>query len=1037
MSVLPTLLVGLGNSGLNTLNQIASFLPVSYGYDALSKVGMLNFSFTGADKLVNGVKQCLISHDSQLLRDRMLIRQIPLFNQWLDIDYYTGVGRSNRQDTNYDRQIGRFVLLEMLRQSPETVLDPIKQYIESSLDGFKVELPVTHVFASIEEAESSSILLDLVTLISHVFRVSGRQTRLLLHLALPNKQLNRDNSRDWACYFAVIREIRRFIVNNNNYSYMIYPHGSGLEMYNPGAGSPIYSLKTYLFTNYQELVANWTDIILPQLDALSSGMGVRYQQHNIVNWHAGVQNNQVIENVGDSELITGTYVTKSVVLPLHKLQPYWTSRLSYAFINEWLGESFDKTIAIQKLEGDWLLKDTRVKCPYIAYWALFMAQYATIEKQTLPELQDIFFAGNLKNIVLGRDGNENIKIIDWTPPFEVVETGISPREYIAILETKFEDIFGSFNVLSDQNNAYVKALNYFTTDIVKNFHGSLLNWVQWALGHGYGIRQLYGLLTDYVDKPLSELEKRLASHVMHSQRNIRSDNLNDQFNRAGRRIIRFKNLLGRKTAELIYFEEVAQYILEKLKGFYTLKAVHQCVLQFKQIIKSLVNEIDHWRKALWEPTTLHDSLLTKLYNAIEQPDLESLENRLWLASSQWVESQYHSMQLALFDNFQSNLSWNIPSVDTLNLYMNTDNSSSLQLSSQVDAVEFNVEKVLGSIRSWVEKQNISLVDYLSSLNEDHKYNEIFNGLRVLTSPDDFQDSAITQDMLLFPVNIESSSAGYFTNELRFHLTGDSNVIDILSSSDSTRITRYIAHEMFPLNETSVYETAKSAYSALGPQQRIRLQVLPAEVEAVRYELHIQDLFHTEDILFSSSITALFSHIERLRLFVWLEALQFIKLYAYNITENRYVLQLPSGEGHEIWWLTRSPYSRSRLGALNAVVLFNGALPYGEEPNIKLPIPLHTLPQMIDEIIESESQYYPVEQSQQRHWKLANRHQHKLEEARAIAMAAQIALDYRDEMKHHWENESGNEDERNTYAILAVIAQQLYDEKLELLRDKFS
>lgn len=1062
MKTLPTLFVGLGATGIRTLNQAALFIPQAYGIEGLHTVGLLGFGFDKHIELQDNVQHCLISAETGArLNDKVAIRDDILLSQWLDIDYYAGAGRSNHHNTVSERQMGRLMFLEVLRRSPDLILDVIKRQVSIVTNTSNDKIPVIHIFASLDDTESNSILLDIISLIDHVFHEIAHQKRLVLHLALPSvvEQPITDQTRTaLARCFAVMREIQRFLARDDWLTYVIYPPDSCLGAYNPAFGSPIDAMKTYEPAPPDTLSARWIDAMLPLLDPSQSALGTAYQQHNLVNWHSTELSRRSEQDSTLAEPMTGTYLTRAVILPLQVIQSHWTRRLAHDVVANWIGQPLGEAESFERIQRDWLLDTHDVRCPHIAYWAVTMTQQS-YNLQTTPhnELEKILFSGEKNNPHLNSLRAEYAGLLDWQPDFAHTYNqtpSITTREFMNVIVSELTENLGPLDLVQADVSAYAQTLTHFIDDAVDRFQKSLMRWLGDAVNDKhYGVRQLDGLLWT-IQSRLATLESYLKDVVWRLRRQIENEDFEDEIMRSGRRIVNFKTLFGRTTTELENFMRHAQRISSELKRWYLLEAIYKTIKQLNRIIQQPLSAISRWSGSLWAAAedANERTMLARLQRLANHPlNVESVPDRYWLSDASWIETRYRLIADAEFDQLRASLAWTWDTTSELSLWLTEPGESTgsslkanpaVRLSYKQEAVNHNLDQWLAHVEQSVRSYDLSVADYLRTAPDSRQIKETIRDFLTARAPQEFYDAAITQHMLLCPQNMSELPDNRFVNELETYFArSDMPLTYTYYGTDNTRLTRHIAYEAFLMMRMPTYAKTRQAYIDLDARQKLRLHVIPAEVEATRYELQARKRLGHE--IFSGNVIALFSRDERMRLFVWLEALQLVRLHAYTVDENRYVLQLTDENGQqEIWWLTGKQNANSRLNAANAIVLSDKPLPYGDlEVQITRSLPsVERLQQQIDHTIEKHSKQRRDYPQKALLWRLVQKHQHnphRLDWARITAEAAEIAMTYADEMWDCWRNtpETGTLEERNVCAALALIAQKLYDEKLNILRSR--
>jgi hypothetical protein len=994
VSLAPAVVIGLGTGGNAALEEFALFVLQADDTGA-SSVALLGMSFERVQ--ATGFQPYLINADLEAwLRDKNSARQ-PAIQPWFDVQFYS---RDDKQAL-HERQIARARFLKHLQEHAgefETFLKVnIRRVWQNRQDNTRPLL--VHLLASVADAESA-LIMDVVNFVHRALRGVTSEARIVLHLALTEVAQN-------ARAFAVFRELERFAISYGDTIHEVYPAGSGFEKYNARSSMMIHNLKLYQPPSETDVAALWVDAILPQLDPRPDGFGAHYLQVNLTNWNTWREVKIQEAKNNRYELYGGTYLPRSAIFPLEYLRRYWSAQLAYEVLETWLGQP-DRD-HFNWLETDWfhtvrtLSNGQRVTCPAFVKWLLTLEEPNGL---TAEQAQHIMFEGERDNAFLMAHREAHREALEWKPV-----SAQFPQQNVHAFTQSVENAITRY--FGGSSSLYQNSIFHLAHLQIQRFEDSLRLFLRDLVEASGSVRQIDALLQDYLLPRLNDVAGKLNRAAQESARELREEALEEKLIQSGRRITALKKpFLGGETEEVRRYMAYAQRVTERLKKQVAIEALADTACQLRDITARFAEAIGEWREALWASP---DSLLqlTKA-EAEQQLRLPTTPFRLWLMK--WISPRLQGMLRSEYADDGK-----------LIIYLKRD--SEQLLSSDAQARKINFLDWTKLVETQVRDVSFDLWDdylaphetYRSLLPELQRFFGQGNNNQA-------KGALVEANYLILPVKLREDAA-LIESPLGKHLVSRNVPPDqVFYTSDPTRLVFYSSSEAFAVSETQGYQRARDAYLALDRQERSRLHVMAAEVEAVRWEMKTR-----KNAMFSGSVVALLAHEDRVRQFILLEALGMIRILPYNDELDRYALQLREG----VWWLTSLAQPTSRLAAINTIVFTGKPVQFGIPPYLSerlLPRDLlnAAVTEKIQQMAANRDETPYTDDRLKRYLNLLSSHQ---QWARQLAEEVETLQVYHQQIKQMTQRHHNDRDEHDLLQLLALIARSMSDEQVALLRSR--
>lgn len=982
MTITPAVFIGLGATGARALDEIALGLAQGYGRRALEAVSLLGFDFSERQAPPP------VQH---LAVQAAIDSQLPALRGWFEAE-----PRDSRRGMQ-QRQVARAVFLSFLAEhSPERLDSFLQTPIRQLLAAYPGQKPVmTHLFAALPDA-GAALLLDMVNFAYRALNRQGQETRLIVHLGLPAALKAHD--------YAALRELERFTISYGDTLHVMYPPGSGLEDYNAPSSLLIFGVK--LYPAGDDLPERWADVLLPQMDGSLTGFAPRYLQTNIANWNAW--RDSQIERTGDRySLYAGSYTTRTALFPLERLRRIWTARLAHDTLRDWLGGA--SLTATDLWRQRYTPDGVAAALPEVTRWLLQGNRLPVRGLQHEHDIRQVLFESERSSSFLNALRAEHRAALDWLPTSAEFSRSAHLADAVQQIMTLH---LGALDLRpTDVSPTYAAALAKIAAAQRQRFAAGL-DALLWEALHGPpGVRGVLPLLQDEIVKPLKQAAALLRQAVQSRGSQLAREAFSDTLASAARRLATGRRWFSGDSPEQRDFFERARFIAGEIKAYHALDALAGLAEQFHETAAQHLAALNRWRGFLWEG----DDSLLRLTAAEDQADWSPAPHRLWLVDMAWAEAQYQALKAGHSDALRRLLRWQL----TGTLYL-----ADTALTPDDDGRRLFLDDWQRIVRQKVDSLTLDLwADYLLPNN---RYRALLPALQAFFSADEapwFRNPFIRSEALIVPTTLPP--------EFTATLWAPAGLSDAeLLNEDPTRIVRYSSAEVFSLAETAGFAQAQQAYRSLSRQQRARLHVLPAEVEAVTWETRARDQLN-QSIHFSGSVVALFADSAAMQQFVRLEALGLIHRAAY--AESGYALTLDG----QTWWLSRGS---ARLPALTRWVFEKGSVPFGRPPHLsERPLPRQDFEAALQNALAAlanERRDPHADESLNRVAGMLQQHGQATTQswARLQAEEASALLDYHQRRLEDAASEP-QRDERDLNVVLALMAKVLYDQILAALRSR--
>jgi len=884
----PVMVIGLGAAGTAALDEIARGLQQAYGTAAKNAVALI--AFTAQPNTPQPQHDWVKAYPSfsPPMFDAWVKKSPSALYHWFDTSYHL---RSDRlhplTQTQDERQVvrARFVaqFANDVNHHLVAFLEARRERLLSIVNGHTIRIDLL----ADSDDPNTAYLLDIANLVSSLF--DGHSIHLMLHLALSASWQADTSTPDRAFAlarsFAILRELNRFTTSYGATQHTVYAEDSGLERYNTANSAFITAIKVYRAASPDDLAQTWADVLLPQMERpinrerSTAGFGSHYEQFNMVNWHS-LRQNRVDKSGQRYSLYVGSYDTYTALFPLAQLQQHWAARLSRDALRAWLGEPPQddrEALRVGLFDTSFQNKTGAVLCPHM------VARLTTLTPQDIENVQMLETllyreearkrGSNPDVVLLASDYQEHLT---WQPNLDRIESyGLDALDKKAQAN------------IAHRATGYTQALDSLTDSTYKRFTRALSAYITFHLtdAQGAGIRTVYGVVTRLLAdvRRAYDLITQQVKHMRVSQANT-LHRLRDEAGWAAGNIERFRGGVRRQpTRELLTYVHLLEELWEAQRYQIALASLHRLTERLFKTIEPLQKALHHWADVLWKTP---ESLLPEVTARAAQPIvLKTYPQRRWLYDEQWQHDIYENrLSVDILPYLRDKLRW---------VFKESDDTWTPHIGHHAADAQEALAWWLNESATQVAQARVDLWnDYLLP---NQTYQRRLQDIRALFAQPQSawpKESSVSEDLIL-PKTMMGTAQGIDTLLLDVLHEQDSIRVDVHESEDSTRLVRYRSHEVFGLFEMPAYQEAQRAYQALDPERRARLHVLPAECEAVHWEVRSKRLLQGRSIMFENSVVALLTHQPKLEQFIWLNALQLVRIQSYD-SERHYEMTFPDG-----------------------------------------------------------------------------------------------------------------------------------------------
>jgi hypothetical protein len=430
----------------------------------------------------------------------------------------------------------------------------------------------------------------------------------------------------------------------------------------------------------------------------------------------------------------------------------------------------------------------------------------------------------------------------------------------------------------------------------------------------------------------------------------------------------------------------AQSVFDMYRADLCREIVHGVVTDMRDYIRGVKAQMDVWKRVL---AIDHNSLYGRMYRGgqqvySERDRQEKIASRTYIRDDRWEKSRYdhYIVDQRAKEKALAAVEWQTR-LDT-----GSDGKPRLRVTVRFGGVDLddemtgswdtkNFNALMNACRQifTVARQQESILTYLASVqykdNAKALAQDIWRKSGALLSFDDSMTGASERGAYLLayqdgdrPTDIEF--IGDVMSELRglYGVADDETLAKLQNSDDRFRLTFVFMHELLPIERLSAVQECRAAYMGIQTIERRLTHILPAEVNAVKYEDRLVSVQQGKRT-FSHAVAVLLEDIERFELFQALWAHKIIQLerdyMKQDSTEFVWYLVTPSKNPNqpnnvEEWWLTEPASNPPLLEALTTFQFREGD--WGKRkrvPDFKKPFETDYIKRYLEAVRHAETQ----------------------------------------------------------------------------------
>ncbi|MDW8172394.1 MAG: hypothetical protein RML73_07900 [Anaerolineae bacterium] len=1005
MKLAPRLFLGLGEMGLMTVEAIAHSVRHLYARLDQSAVTYLNLlSGSAPSRVPAWVLQAQVC---DMLKH---VQAQPEWLSWLDATYYRD---SARQNVSQERQLMRGLFLyELARDGgPYPLLQAQARQLATtpSTQG----MTLVYVFGALDEMFTRACLVDVANLVQRAFRSasdSAANMRLIVYLALPQEDAE---LLVQAQAFAALRELERYATPSGQADNpVLYAVGSGLEAFNAYASRMIDMLRAYPYQD--NLPTLWADVVLAQLDPET--FSANFVQTEVVNYPA--REMLLRQRLEDPyALVSGAYFVQVFSLPLIEVRQRCQRALMEQSLARCLGTTCDEqqqALLQTWIKGALAKQGQRLNVPRLLGWL-----YEPFDKPNLSleeTLALLYVADTANDPVLADARRLRALQLEWWP-----QTDSQPNQGLGShLLRLMRDYFGAdFDPQAQDTGHYPLALAAVSQLQVAHLKQAWNSFVEHVLA-SHGVQPLAVLLRETLRPRVRERLRLVQSWVVLQEKRAKEARWLRDLEIAASTLGSTRNFLGRVTQEAQVFINRCQHAAEALKLLHATRQLERLCQACDSYLQALESALQRWQNVI----------NARSLSAAPEPVMTA-PHRLLLVDEAWQARQEALILEARLPAFSDRLAWRWqlnPDSDEGALSLTWDGQAlpddPVLLGRRLEQASDEALRDV-SLRLWD--------DLLVSPDLRQKALKVMRGqLSAAPSWSGQRQAQIVIHHLLLGDWRDQEGYGELAQALRQAVEEVDNrgLYEHGPLHDPSRLVYLRIDEALPLHNLPEVQRLRASYQRQFNDAQPRLHVLAPEVQAVRLEARLSQ--QGQQVLFNSQLVSLLHHVERVRLFVYAEALGVIQSHYMIDQRERYALIL---DEQHIWDMGEGG------GRLYAIVQFCLAeLPIGLQQALRQLWPQgDLLRQAIEWAIVSEAAAraeadQPLDGPHTSTVRLLQTSPLHATDARRVGQEAQALWEYL-RARQDEAAQSQRRITRELALLLARVARDLYDEKNRWLNNR--
>jgi|GEM_PF-4461622 len=929
MNILPSLLIGFGETGAKTLQQIAAQVRQSYGAEAIASLSFLVLGV--APKPYNldpAIQYQSIASD---LSDWGAAFP-PEVTTWFNVDYYRR-RLNNAKMLSTERQLIRLQLFRFIAENPSflpTCFDTMvseaiasKKEMEQrvNFDVTKRNLNVYFV-GTFDDPVMTGLYLD----IAHLLRVMTQkvvEVRILLYAAFP-EVLHKRPSLDMQLQTAIVlRELERYAVSFERHQHprsITYPTSDSRYRETDSQYSLFFA--TRLYSEYLEsvdaLAMMFADVITPLVDR---SVGEFFAQYHLVNLSSGQE--QASTSNASIALIS-TQVSWLAIFPRYNIYQIWAHHLFNDLCTQWntSNESWLKDM-VDFLKNGRAVERTPTESQSSSGW--FQQVMRWYPQKSVPTLVNELAQAPYLNGVREFIRAANIAVPQHRlKPSELDDLAMrasSIENFQQSVLRELHRLFGDDLKVSNGDGAYGKELQqyleYHESDIQQYLYSWILNLLQAPSGGPAKTLEVLDIVYKhliFVEQVWENTHQRLHQRLGVDAKVGFERKLEQRFQyvshlpqlpQTGRRF------WGRQRQpseqDLSGYREYCNVVVETISYM-----TRSMVLNMsQQLTHRLIEYLKLWREevALWVDIMLTGEYALQKHATDVKIPLENTHTRYQLIDEQWVAEKYHTAVLSdVLPKFIELFDWNAQGQATdpprLELSIAVDHTAYQFDHSNIEITQQqNINAVLQACTDLLTQNiDIDMWSYINSHNvkrgKPTELKAFFTRSTSMLAFDDRLDLEMVhppQKSVYFlkpdPENRPNSKRDI--DSIRLAENPDKDLA--LQENYHSRIGVMTLIDFIPLQALRTYtQTAYIYQTQFSTQKAAHKYIMPEDLLPALWEHHIAKAFGDPNFRFSYELIFALNHTAQVELFMWVYILGWIQF----LDDGRFYIEQ---EAMDILW----------------------------------------------------------------------------------------------------------------------------------------
>lgn len=911
----PTIILSIGEMGALAISEIKEYLLDN------TSIQFGGISFNKPNSVPDNIQWYTLDASlSEFRANRFKVGEMPDIGDWFDVDQLRDADISLKPE---HRQLGRLLFYQHMMadgQALESYLKNIERLVREGDDTQNSMTLQVHTLFSMDELEGLAIVLDILNLVN---KALSKPPSIILHCGVPefaSQAHHRETQRHMSASYAMIRELKRFVVSYGGAPAQVYPDESPLVVWRAESARHLASSVKFYSHKNGTVAQQWSDVLLALLEGSEQELLNVYEQAHVNN------PSSVISRDDRYALFVSLYGTRSAIFPVIPFRKYLIQSLHIQWLSHWLGDGTNchdmtlsdlREVVIQK----WLNKThttagiRHISSPKIASLALFNDAKLN-QDATLDTLLDALNISTLK------DEDVNQPVFDWK--IEAISVSSNHRDYLNLVDAELRRVFGTFNL--DTGGQYQEKLAYIVQRQIHDFDESLQLFILDLLNNqsSFQFSCLSRLMNQFVVPELKKFQRKVDLVLRKQGQYIRRSKIADSIANKRNRVKHSKTIFGGLHADVKNYQTQLEDILRPLRTYYLWQAMMTLSNHMMDEVTRVVERIEQWSDLLWRGD---DSILSIVSNEQKiDVSLADSPSRYWLFDEDWANREYQKLLKTNQDELMSHLRWFIGMDGLLSLEFKVDNAHEFNELTPNPAL---ARQYLKSLRIPVENivANKDFSMWKDYLNIDDRLLHHHDNLL-----DFFKDNRLNWDLgqhnaeYYFAIPSTVANESDLSKDIQEFIQAKINKLpNDVTIPDGTRIVLLSEYEEVPSSDLLEYQYLEESYLSLERGGQSNLHIFRPEVEAIYLQNSAYSTFK-QTVQFSGDIVSLLSNRDRIEDFIQLYALRLIDSIPSKLDQHSYVLY--DSDGTRYWWLPTRDSGENLYYALETYCLDTHGVQFG-------------------------------------------------------------------------------------------------------------